>query len=263
MAEAALAPAAAMAGSAREGGAPARALAPPVPDAAGGRSFLRGIRRNGPRGEAMDERAGEGTHRAGAEPGSAAHGLVEPAARPETHVLREEGRPRPVEHPPHRNEAAARPEPGMHPRALRPTAGAARIAETRPEEQRDLRQLPVRDLVTEIARTVSLLARKEIELAKNELREDLRAEIKMAGGLGVAGVCGLIALEMLLVTIAFAVQESGALPGWAASLVIAAIVLGIGTAAGLWGWAKRVRTPLDTTRRSIQENVRWARDRIA
>ena len=33
--------------------------------------------------------------------------------------------------------------------------------------------------------------------------------------------------------------------------------------AGLWGWAKRVKKPLETTRRSVQENVRWAKERIA
>ena len=128
---------------------------------------------------------------------------------------------------------------------------------------RDLRQLPVKDIVTEIARTASLLARKEVELAKREVKADLRTEVKMASGLGVAGLCAIFTLQLLLVAVAFALQESGALPGWLASLIIAAVVLAIGTGAGLWGWAKRVRRPLDTTRRSLQENVRWARERIA
>jgi len=132
-----------------------------------------------------------------------------------------------------------------------------------PEDLRNLRRLPTRDLVTEIARKASALVRKEIELARNEVKEDLRAEAMMAGGLGVAGICALLALQMLLVAAAFALQESGALPGWLASIVIAAVVLAVGTTAGLWGWAKRVRRPLDTTRRSLQENVRWAKNRIA
>jgi uncharacterized membrane protein YqjE len=132
-----------------------------------------------------------------------------------------------------------------------------------PEDLRDLRRLPTRDLVMEIAKKAKLLARAEIELAKREVKEDLRSEIKMASGLGVAGLCGILALAMLLVTIAFALQEAGVVPGWLAAILVAAVVLAIGTAAGLWGWAKRVRTPLDTTRRSIQENVRWAKDRIA
>ncbi len=132
-----------------------------------------------------------------------------------------------------------------------------------PEEDARLRSLPLRDLISALARTGSQLARKELELAKAEARQDLRSEIKMAGGLGVAGVCALLALQMLLVAVAFGLMESGTLPGWAASLILAAVVLAIGPGAGLWGWAKRVRRPLETTRSSLQKNVRWAKEQVA
>ena len=126
-----------------------------------------------------------------------------------------------------------------------------------------LRALPLRDLVTELARKGSLLARKEVELAKAEAKEDLRTELRMAKGLGVAGVCALLTLQMLLVTIAFALMETGVLPGWAASLLVAAVVLAVGTAAGLWGWRKRVRKPLDATRSSVRSSFRWAKEQMA
>ncbi len=126
-----------------------------------------------------------------------------------------------------------------------------------------LRQMGTRELVNELARKASQLARKEIELAKAEMKADLRAEIKMASGLGVAGVCALLTLELLLVAVVLALMQGGVLPGWAAALVVAAVVLAIGTGVGLWGWAKRVRKPLDTTRRSLREDVRWAKERIA
>jgi len=38
------------------------------------------------------------------------------------------------------------------------------------------------------------LAKKEIELAKSELRSDIKAELTMAKGLGVAGLCALWAV---------------------------------------------------------------------
>jgi uncharacterized membrane protein YqjE len=126
-----------------------------------------------------------------------------------------------------------------------------------------LRAAPTKDLVMQLAQKASLLAKKEIELAKAELKEDVRSEIKMASGLGVAGVCALVTLELLLTAVVFALFEAEVMPGWAAALVVAAVVLAVGTAAGLWGWAKRVRKPLDTTRRSIDENVRFAKERIA
>jgi uncharacterized membrane protein YqjE len=126
-----------------------------------------------------------------------------------------------------------------------------------------LRGVATKDLVTQLAQKASLLARKEIELAKAELKDDLRTEIRMASGLGVAGVCALMTLQLLLVAIVFALTEGGLLPGWAAALVVAAVVLAIGTGAGLWGWAKRVRKPLDSTRQSLQDSVRLAKERIA
>lgn len=126
-----------------------------------------------------------------------------------------------------------------------------------------LRSMRTRDLVTELAKKASLLARKEMELAKAELKSDIRAEIKMATGLGVAGLCGIFTVQLLLVAIVFALMEGGVMPGWAASLVVAAVVLAIGTAVGLWGWARRVRKPLDASRRSLQEDVRWAKEQIA
>jgi uncharacterized membrane protein YqjE len=139
-------------------------------------------------------------------------------------------------------------------------AGARRTGTVRVDP---LRSASTKELVTQLAQKASLLAKKEIELAKAELKEDLRSEVKMASGLGVAGVCALVTLQLLLTAVVFALFEGGVLPGWAASLVVAAVVLAIGTAAGLWGWAKRVRKPLDTTRRSIGENVRFAKERIA
>ena len=127
----------------------------------------------------------------------------------------------------------------------------------------ELRQRSMRDLVTELARKASELARSEVALAKAEVREDLRAEIRMASGLGIAGICAILTLALLLVSAVFALAESGTMQGWLAALVVAAGVLAVGTVAGLIGWAKRVKKPLGATRRSLEENVRWAKERIA
>jgi hypothetical protein len=123
--------------------------------------------------------------------------------------------------------------------------------------------VPTKDLFTELARKASALARKEVELAKAEVKADIRSSARMASGLGVAGVCALVTLQLLLLALVLALAEAEVMPGWAAALVVAAVVLAVGTVAGLWGWSKRVRKPLDTTRRSVKENVRWARERIA
>jgi len=130
-------------------------------------------------------------------------------------------------------------------------------------EEPPLRNLSVKDLVTEIARKASLLARKEVALAKAEVKEQFRAEVKTASGLGVAGVCALLTVNMLLVAGVFALAEAEIMRGWVAALLVALVVLLIGTVSGLLGWRRRVREPLPATRRSVEENVRWAKERMA
>jgi hypothetical protein len=40
-------------------------------------------------------------------------------------------------------------------------------------------------------------------------------------------------------------------------------VLAVGTAAGLIGWGKRVKQPLEATRRTVKEGATWAKERLA
>jgi hypothetical protein len=162
-----------------------------------------------------------------------------------------------------RPRVAAEPPPRVAPERPR-ISEPPRVAPERPRiSEPPLRTMRTRELVTELARKASLLARKEVELAKAELKADVRAEIKAASGLGVAGLCAILTIQLLLVAVVLALMEGGVMPGWAAALLVGAVVLAVGTAVGLWGWAKRVRKPLDTTRRSLQEDVRWAKEQIA
>lgn len=130
-------------------------------------------------------------------------------------------------------------------------------------DQAKLRNASSKDLAAELARKATELARKEVALAKSEVKEDIRAGIKMASGLGVAGVCALITLQMLLVALVLGLAEADVMRGWLASLLVAFVVLAIGTVAGIFGWKKRVTQPLDSTRRSLEENVKWVKDRTA
>jgi hypothetical protein len=56
------------------------------------------------------------------------------------------------------------------------------------------------DLVKEIAGQVAHLATKQIELAKVELKADLKSEAATVGGLGIAAVCSIATVNLLLMT---------------------------------------------------------------
>ena len=118
-----------------------------------------------------------------------------------------------------------------------------------------------RQLVGHVIESATQLAKKEIELAKVELRADVQKEVAMAKGLGVAGLCALWAVSLMLVACALALGT--VIAEWAAALIVAGVVLAVGTVAGLLGWGKRVKTPLEATRRTLKEDALWAKERLA
>ena len=118
-----------------------------------------------------------------------------------------------------------------------------------------------KELVSHIIDNAVLLAKKEVELAKTELRKDLKAEVGMVKGLGIAGACALFTVQMLLVAAALALGN--VIAGWAAALIVAGAVLAVGGVAGFVGWKKRVTNPLEATRRTLKEDAQWAKERLA
>ena len=97
--------------------------------------------------------------------------------------------------------------------------------------------------------------------ASSKAGADLRTEARTAGGLGVAAVAALTTLNLLLVTAILAL--SAVLPAWGAGLLVTGLMLAIALIVAAVSWGKRVRTPLQRTRRSWKENVRWAKERMA
>ena len=122
-------------------------------------------------------------------------------------------------------------------------------------------QLSNRELIGNVIDSATQLAKKEIELAKSELRADIKKEVAMAKGLGVAGLCALWAVSLMLVACATALGK--VLPEWAAALIVSAVVLAVGTLAGLVGWGKRVKKPMEATLRTLKEDALWAKERLA
>jgi hypothetical protein len=118
-----------------------------------------------------------------------------------------------------------------------------------------------RELIGHTIDSATQLAKKEIELAKAELRADIKKEVAMAKGLGVAGLCAIWAVGLMLTAGALALGL--VLPEWAATLIVAAAVLAVGTAAGVIGWGKRVKQPLEATRRTVKEGATWVKERLA
>lgn len=132
---------------------------------------------------------------------------------------------------------------------------------TDPASLESLRNASLRDLLLGITDRVKLLAVGEVALAKAEIRSDVKSEIAMAKGLGIAAVCTLLGFNMLLVAAAFAL--AAIVPGWAAALIVGAPFIVLGIVMGAIGWARRVTNPLEASRASLKEEIEWMKNRLA
>jgi len=125
----------------------------------------------------------------------------------------------------------------------------------------DARALSMRELLGEITGKVTLLAKKEVELAKTEIKADLESELSMAKGLGIAALGVVLGLNMLLVALVLALATY--MPGWLAALLLGGTLLVTGGICGYVTWIRRVTKPLAITRKTLKEDAQWAKERLA
>ncbi len=121
--------------------------------------------------------------------------------------------------------------------------------------------LSLPQVIKEIWTQFSRLMRKEIELAKTELRADIRSEVFMLSGLGIAAVLVLLTISMLLVTLILALSEI--LPGWAAGLIVSGVLLLLSAIVAIISWRKLVKVPLKRTREVLEGDIKFTRGRFA
>jgi uncharacterized membrane protein YqjE len=123
------------------------------------------------------------------------------------------------------------------------------------------RALSVGALINEIMGKVTVLAKKEIELAKVEVKADMESELAMAKGLAIAALVTVLGLNGLLIALVFAL--AAVMPGWLAGLLVGGALIVIGGILGYVSWARRVTNPLALTRKSIREDTQWVKERLA
>ena len=133
-------------------------------------------------------------------------------------------------------------------------------ADTPTKDEQHLDALSTGELVAELTKQSGELVKKQVDLARSELRADVKREVTALGGFGVAGACVLATFILLLVAAVFALSEE--MPGWQAALVMAGAVLALGAIAAIIGWSKRVKTPLGLTQKTLKEDAQWAKERL-
>jgi hypothetical protein len=121
--------------------------------------------------------------------------------------------------------------------------------------------LSTRQLVAEITGKVSLLVKKEVELAKAEVKANVESELATVKAVAAAAIVGLLAINLLLVAGVLALAMT--MPGWLAALIVGGVMLIVAIAVGFVGWSWRVTTPLAVTRQTLKEDLQWTKERVA
>jgi uncharacterized membrane protein YqjE len=131
------------------------------------------------------------------------------------------------------------------------------------EQQNGLHELPLGELLKRLSEQVSTLARQEVELAKAELAAKGRIVGRAAGFFGAAALLGLSALGALTALLILALD--GAMPAWAAALVVTIVMAALAGALAMAGKRRLEQTgpPVPTqTIESTKEDITWAKSQL-
>lgn len=125
---------------------------------------------------------------------------------------------------------------------------------------------PARRSTVELLRTIgvdlSTLAKKEVELARQEVMEGVMARVKAVGAFAAAAVLALFVVGFLGLAAAEALD--GLMRPWASRLVVAVGFLLLAGVAVLFG-ARRAKRPSlspEETKRTVKEDVEWAKRQL-
>jgi membrane protein len=118
------------------------------------------------------------------------------------------------------------------------------------------------DLVRSIGTDTVTLVRKEIELAKQEVKEGIAARIKGIAALAAAGVMGLYIVGFL--GAAGAAGLALVVPLWAALLIVAGAFIVLALIAALVGRRMMKGTSIapERAKENLKEDVKWARAQL-
>ena len=129
-------------------------------------------------------------------------------------------------------------------------------------DSEELREQSIGELLKRLADETATLVRKELELAKVEYAEKGKRAGLGAGLLSGAMVAALLALGAFTAFLVLALD--GALPNWAAALIVAALYGIVATVLALRGRERLEEAggPVpEQTKETIEEDLQWARNR--
>ncbi len=128
------------------------------------------------------------------------------------------------------------------------------------QNSQDLKDQSLPQLLKQLSQETTTLLRKEIELAKAEVRESGKKAGLGAGMFGAAGIVGLLALGTLTAFVILVLVEVG-LEAWLAALIVTVVYGVIAGVLAMQGKnkVKEATPPAPQTVETVKEDVQWAK----
>ena len=115
------------------------------------------------------------------------------------------------------------------------------------------------ELVAAASADISTLMRKEVELAKVEIKQEVKQAGKGAGAFGAAGFTGLLALIFLSIALAYAISWFGIGLGWG-FFIVGMLYLVVAAVLALLGKKQLGKVgPPEKTIATVKDDVAWAK----
>lgn len=131
---------------------------------------------------------------------------------------------------------------------------------TRPDSAAPIDEQTLGELVTTVTRDLSVLVRKEVELAKVEISSEVKRAGLGAGFLGGAGAIGLLALIFFSIAAAFGIAEGAGIDTWIGFICIGGLYGGMAGGLALLGVGAltRIKPPARTIR-TVKDDIAWVK----
>ena len=127
-----------------------------------------------------------------------------------------------------------------------------------PPERLAMEEASTGDLVREALDEAKELVRLEIELAKNEISEELVEAKKAAVGFVIGGAFMVLSLCLLSVALVLALGGTAVI-----ALVVAGVFMVIAGAGAFFGYSMLPKKPMDQTRRRLTTDFKSLKEHLA
>lgn len=121
-----------------------------------------------------------------------------------------------------------------------------------------IEEVPVTDLVKTALADTRELVKLEVELARDEMKKEVKAAGHAAIGFGVGVALGLVGLSVLAVALVLALGGSAL-----TALIVGLCFLAAAGVAGALGYSALPKKPMEETRARVQDDMQHLKENIA